>query len=321
MRNGALEADYTSVFGRCGRVVAVAACASLLLGADVADAQGSMDGAGEPADVTGECVDAFGQAQTLRDDGKLVEARKALESCARAECPDVVTSKCMPWLEQVNADLPSIVVVAKDAQGNDVVDVRVLLGETVLTESLDGRPLDLDPGAHTLRFEHGDAPAVEQQIVARQGEKLRSIEVRFAGPDAPAPGPDPSATTPPPTTPSPGAPAASADEGSSGGVSPLVYIGFPLAGAGLVVGSIAGIAAMGAASDLKDKCTTMCEQAEIDDANNVALVSTFGFVAAGVGTLLGVIGIFASSSDEEAAETSSLRPLVGPGLVGLRGRF
>jgi hypothetical protein len=57
---------------------------------------------------------------------------------------------------------------------------------------LDGSALELDPGPHTLRFEHASFPSVEQHVVLREGERDRVISVSFVEresmmPSAPAP--------------------------------------------------------------------------------------------------------------------------------------
>ncbi len=128
--------------------LAVALLAAGALGTPTSYAQ-----SGAPKPDQAGCLSAFDQAQSLRSGGKLLAARKQLEICAADSCPEVVTSKCFPWLEEVTASLPSIVIAARDHTGADVVDVRVLSGEVVLADKLDGRPILLDPGAHKLRFE------------------------------------------------------------------------------------------------------------------------------------------------------------------------
>ncbi len=300
---------------------------ALTLAVVAASAVGTPTSHAQPTIDQAQCLSAFDQAQSLRGEGKLIAAHKQLEICASAGCPEVVTSKCFPWLEEVTAALPSIVIAAQDHAGADVIDVKVTSDGQVLAESLDGRPIMVDPGAHKLRFERPGSPALEQQIVAREGEKNRRIDIKFQAetaatppptatatgtapsPDPPPPGPEPAPTTP--------------DEADSGGISPLVWVGFGVAGVGLIVGGITGGLAMSEGSSLDDQCAGEgCTQDDIDSGMAVAHVSTASFAVAGVGAAVGLVGLLMSGSSEpEEAAGFQIEPIVGPGSLGLQGRF
>ncbi len=157
-------------------------------------------------DPKAACVTAHSDAQSLRTESKLREAREKLLVCARPECPAAVRSDCAKWLGEVQDEIPSIMVAATDANGGDVADVRVIVDGAVVAKELTGQPIMLNPGAHTLRFERDGASPVERKLVLRVGERNRRLEVQFspklagAGPaatgegngngDAPAPEPD-----------------------------------------------------------------------------------------------------------------------------------
>src|SRR5271163_1557459 len=72
------------------------------------------------------CIAASEDAQQLKLDGKLTQARQRLFACARAECPAVVRQDCAQWIAQVNAELPTVVLGARDAEGRDLIEARVL---------------------------------------------------------------------------------------------------------------------------------------------------------------------------------------------------
>src|SRR5258706_11127444 len=78
-------------------------------------------------DVKNACASASETAQQLRIDGKLRAAHEQLTACSRPICPAIVKRDCDAWLSEVEAILPSIVLVARDETGRDLVDVRVLL--------------------------------------------------------------------------------------------------------------------------------------------------------------------------------------------------
>src|SRR5262245_7790898 len=71
------------------------------------------------------CLAAAAQGQTLRDAHKLVEAREQFRTCAREQCPRVVQKDCVAWLSDVEKNLPSVVLTAKDEAGADIVEGKV----------------------------------------------------------------------------------------------------------------------------------------------------------------------------------------------------
>src|SRR5262245_56106628 len=76
---------------------------------------------GDQVKVT--CAQAYETAQRLREGHRLREAREQLLVCARPECPALLRRDCAPWLGEVEAVLPSIVVVARTADGQKEHDV------------------------------------------------------------------------------------------------------------------------------------------------------------------------------------------------------
>ncbi len=63
-----------------------------------------------------------------------------------------------------------------------MLDVRILIDGQLATERLDGNPIAIDPGDHTVRFEANGARPVDERILLRQGEKNRILTVTFGGP-------------------------------------------------------------------------------------------------------------------------------------------
>src|SRR5262249_27826056 len=88
-------------------------------------------------------------------------------------------------LEVVEESMPSVVFRALDAEGHDVIDVRVLVDGALLTTELDGRAWPLDPGVHVIRYEHGGAAAVEERAVVQQGQKNRLLTLDLGSSEAP----------------------------------------------------------------------------------------------------------------------------------------
>jgi hypothetical protein len=138
-----------------------------------------LAGAEEP--TKHQCLDAYTRSQPLRAHGALKEARAALLICSRAPCPAALQADCMGWLKEVLDAMPSIVPSVKDGRGTDLLEVRVSVDGAQVASRLDGKPLELEPGEHVLRFESG-ADFVEQRIVARAGEKVRVVEAQLGSP-------------------------------------------------------------------------------------------------------------------------------------------
>jgi len=121
----------------------------------------------------------------------------------------------------------------------------------------------------------------------------------------------------------------------------LQRVAFGVGGAGLVVGAITGIIALGKAGDLKDQCTagkSSCPptaQSDIDSYKSVGTISTIGFIVAGVGGVAGVVLLLTAPKDNgTSAATSeyktvpvkrdgglSMTPYFGGTSAGVTGRF
>lgn len=134
------------------------------------------------ADTRQECIAASSDAQDLRGVNKLIEARAKLLSCAREQCPAVIKRDCLEWLSGVDASMPTIVVAVRDAVGADVITARVLLDGAPFMDRIDGNARSLNPGVHKLRIEASTAAPLEQDLVIREGEKNRLVEVRLPAP-------------------------------------------------------------------------------------------------------------------------------------------
>ena len=127
-----------------------------------------------------QCVAAYTDGQRHRRSGELLSARADLRICASDPCPVMLQNDCAAWLAEVDRLVPSIVFAARDAGGGDLFDVGVVLDGKPLAGRLDGRPVDVDPGEHVVRFEQKDHEALEQRVLVREGEKARSVSVTMS---------------------------------------------------------------------------------------------------------------------------------------------
>jgi hypothetical protein len=177
-----------------------------------------------------ECASAYVEAQRLMRGGQPKKARDQLDVCAREDCLPAVRKDCIAWLDQVNGNIPSIVTQAKGPDGKDTVDVKLAIDGEPVAERLDVRAIELEPGAHKVRFEMAGQEPIEQEVLLRQGERNRVVAVTFAA----KPGGD-GASPPARATPAAPAAAATADKPPSR-LTPIVFGGIAvaaLAGAGV----------------------------------------------------------------------------------------
>src|SRR5580700_2079532 len=179
----------------------------------------SADARADEASEKAACISASDEGQQLRDDGKYTRAREAFERCARESCPVLLRVDCVHWLLDLDQSSASVVINAKDAKGNDLVDVTVSVDGQVLVSKLDGKPIPVDPGAHLFRYEAAGLAPMEEHAVIHAAEKNRALNVHFGPALAPRPaadttiqGPDqaqavvPEATPVPPLSPVPNNP-------------------------------------------------------------------------------------------------------------------
>ncbi|MGA2449183.1 MAG: hypothetical protein ABTD50_10935 [Polyangiaceae bacterium] len=137
------------------------------------------------ADDRSSCLDAATKGQSLRDDHQLVEAREQFRLCASEICPGVVQRDCATWLVDVEKEMPTVVVSARNSDQTDRVEVQVSVdGNPVLTR-LDGRAIPMNPGVRAFHFVGTDGLVLDQQVVVRQGEKNQPISVVFELPAKP----------------------------------------------------------------------------------------------------------------------------------------
>jgi len=128
------------------------------------------------------CTEAHAAGQRQENLGHLKEALAAFQSCASdAACPLPIRNECTQLYTTVDRRLPSVVISVADGEGNDLVDVRVFSGGTLVADGLDGRPVSIDPGLHEFRFELPTGKELTKSVVVRQGEKDRLVSVRLPG--------------------------------------------------------------------------------------------------------------------------------------------
>jgi hypothetical protein len=206
------------------------------------------------------CVAAYESTQRLRQAGRLREAKAEALTCSDPACPRVVRQDCVTWVDELQKATPTVVVRATGPDGCDVVDGRLVLDGEPVSERLDGAPIAVDPGVHTVRVEGRGTAPLEQRIAVVEGDHDRRVELTSAppgtmctAPRAPAPG---ATTSTPATRPTP----------------PAAYVLGGLGVLGVGVGTAFAIAGFGKRSDLGD-CKPRCNPDDVDSMRRTFVVS------------------------------------------------
>lgn len=223
-----------------------------------------------------DCPSSSEEGQRQRDKNKYVDARAMFRACSQPTCPAIVRKDCSKWLAELDETQPSVVIAAQDAAGADLAAVRVKLDERQVASRIDGSPIAVDPGEHTLRVEADGHAAVSQRLIVRVNEKSRLIRIVFQdGPKV--------AVVGPPAKPAPDAPPKAG--------TPVA--GIVLAGVGaLALGSFAyfGLKSKGDLGSLRSSCAPYCDQSKLEDVKSKMLIADVslgvGIVAIGIAAVL-----------------------------------
>jgi hypothetical protein len=256
------------------------------------------------------CVSAFDQGQMHRLRGELRAARADFVTCASDTCAAPLRKDCAQSLSDVEADLPTVVLGARDVEGHDVVPTAIYVDDE-LVATQEGRALAEDPGPHTIRFEHPpDAPLVER-VVLRMGDHNREILVTFGRPDERPPAPV--ETPQPPALAAAPQPLPRADR----------PMGWVLGTGGLGLAAIGVFAYFGLAgsfekSHLLSTCAPACSHDQVSRVRSDYLAAD---VSLGVGVVaLGVAGYLWWLAPPKAG-TFTVAPSKGGARIGWAARF
>jgi hypothetical protein len=226
--------------------------------------------------------------------GHAADAIAAYELFLSHAAPD----KMQEQIDQAKARL----AVLKGGAG---VSVRIASDPPESSVEIDGvaqmgvTPLEakLPPGKHTIKVSAPGYEPMQQEVEVKPGDKAPDVTFALTRKGAPPP-----AVLPPPPMPPPAAPAP--PPGEEGAEKPRsnvpAYVTLGVAGAGVVLGTIFGVKALGDKKDFDDKPTA----AKADDAERNALIADMAF---GVAITLGVTGTVLLLSNKGAPEAAVVK--------------
>lgn len=269
------------------------------------------------------CNEVYVQVQKLRRDGKLVDARRPLETCLSACADDTPASKhaitrCQEWRKEDATRTPTLLISAKDGSQNDLSTVQVTIDGQVVASSLNGQPIPLNVGPHTVVLV-GHGASETRTIVAADSERkklavvLGQVPLVLPPAGGAAPGGVPAA--------GPQAPA-----GDTGGGTPaLKIVGYVSGGLGLVgigIGTYFGLHSLSLDKEAKCDAMNICENPDARTAAQQSVTGAIGgFVAGGALLIGGLLMVVASPSSTKATagRVGPVRatPLIGAGTLGV----
>lgn len=263
------------------------------------------------------------QAQLLL----LLEARDRLLQVSRypqePDEPEAYTKareEAKVLAQEIAARIPAVRIEVRGPAGpmNERPDLVIKVDGQPLRRELYSLPRSLNPGRHVFdAIAPGFAPQRATESIAEGEQRVIQLVLvpRLAG-DQPGPKPDGGNGSEP---------------AGEEGISPLAWVGLGLGGAALVLGAATGIVTLSRAAALDEECPgKQCsaeQEEELESAKTLGHVSTASFVVGGVGVTAGLIVLLITIGDDDTASSPpapggvSAQPLIGPGFIGLRGRF
>ena len=228
--------------------------------------------AAEAAPNQKACVAAYEESQTQMRRSHLHEARASLQTCLDEACPGTLRADCAGWLKEVETRTPTVVVeVVQD--GAPVKDAKLVIDGKPRT--IDGRSIEIEPGAHAFRVEAPTGTA-SADMMLREGEKLRVVRLELPATKKPDPSPSDVVTPSAPKT----------------YRRPVPWTVWAAGGVGVVsLGVFGAFAAIGK-SDEHDltPCKPNCTQSQIDHVHARYVTADvflgLGLVAVGAATVI-----------------------------------
>ena len=270
------------------------------------------------------------------DVGQLVDAREIAVSVVQmpkakdeTDASDKARGDCGKLASDLAARIPSLSIRLLAPAG---VASQVTVDGVALSTAALGIARKIDPGKHVVIATANGSPEARAEVDLKEGESREVTLTLEAGKTGASTvtAPSTSGTSSAPSS-SPSSSTPSSSTGSSSHA--LTYVGFGVAGVGVVVGSVAGLLAFSKLSSAKDGCVdTRCppsSQGGLDSSKTWGTLSTVAFIVGGVGATVGIVSLFTGSSSRDAGRSSggapstssTLTPFFGLGSAGVSGAF
>lgn len=241
------------------------------------------------------------------------EAAGAAQALGRKDWEQLSTQRA----NALEARLARLTVKVDPA--NDAEKFSVTRDGTSVSRASFNVPIPVDIGSHTVETTSATYKPFKTTVtVSKDGEKVEVTIPKLERTEAPPPV---ATATPKPAPSSPSPPSPTTTEQNAGGSSQRT-IGFIVGGvgiAGVAVGAVTGLMAIGKSNDAKADCPQSgpcASRAAVDASESMqtfGLVSTIGFIAGGVGLAAGAALIFTAPKEGATKTTGRVRVVPGAG--------
>lgn len=222
------------------------------------------------------CADAHAEAQQLRSAKKLVEARRALVTCASDRCPTLVKSDCATLLEAVSLELPTFSISVRSSSGDAVTDARIEVDGQVWADL--GVAHEVNPGLVRVVVTHPSHAPIVKQIAVVEGKKAQALELTLGAPTSVELPQRDSSLLPP--------------------VGAFVFFGLSLGG--VAAGAVVGAISLEREQDVRT-------QDDLDALKRLRLGADSAFIAGGVFAAVGLVWWIVDAASP-SANTARLSP-------------
>lgn len=260
------------------------------------------------------CITAHAAGQREAKAGHLRLATQLYTTCGSDEtCPSQLLQECAELLRSVQQTMPTVIFMVIDEKGEDVSAVKVFSTDELIVDGLDGRAVQIDPGKHRLRLLLRSGEVLNSDVLIREGEKNRLIQVSVKGThEEPVPGPERRATKPAPAPSPPPAVASSVAPAEQRTLPAVFWLASGAAVVGLGVGTTFAILGKSEKNTLSD-CAPYCGadmRGTYDNLKRDYLVADIGFVSSAVATGVAT-WLFVSSRFGKGEQPASSQSQIG----------
>jgi len=266
-------------------------------------------------------VFALQSASALEMSGRLVDALSRYRAVYEMS-PDPAWSRVQheaqasarERYQRLAARMPRLIVAVRGGRADRVeLDGKETSGDALASGML------VDPGEHRVAARAGSRTT--EQVVALAEGQTRQIELVL--PSSPARSAAPSDSAPRPAVSSDAA-LATRDSSKTATGRTLGWVAFGVGAAGIVVGSVSGLIALGKKSDLDERCPNRnCLEPDWEANNSydrMRTLSTIGFVVGGVGIAAGGVLLWTNPSSS-SSDAARLELRAAPGRMTFAGAF
>jgi hypothetical protein len=261
-------------------------------------------------------------ARSLVGLGRLVEASERYQLVLREGLPKNAPASWKKALDDAQAEAadlePRLAWIVIHVMGP--LDPEVTINGDKVPEGAIGARRAADPGSCTVRATADGFEPEEQTIALQEGGEQTVTLVLKRAPAGPKPAAEPQA-----------GPAQATPAKPDNSRIPA-WVAYGVGGAGLIVGSITGVLALGAHSNLEAECPSgECQphddaehaqmSSELSRYHTFGTISGIGFGVAIAGAATGTVLLLTGSKEKSRPAKAAIWPELGPGKVGVAGRF